>query len=208
MKTKKVTVIDYGMGNIWSVVSAFKYLGAEVESTAEPEEILKSNILILPGVGSFRKGMEMLTNRGIDEAIIDAVKNKGARILGICLGMHLMGAYGTEDGGTIGLGFLPNKVDVFSLNELGNNKVPHVGFNSVYSNKREGLFKGLSNLSDFYFTHSYRMLVDDFQGKYATCEHGVEFMAAFQIDNVCGVQFHPEKSQANGLILLSNFLQE
>ena len=93
-----VTVVDYGMGNVASVVNAFQYLGATVRLTSDPKEITESSILILPGVGSYKKGMEALVNRGIDKAILDAVSYGDAKILGICLGMHLMGSYGTEDG--------------------------------------------------------------------------------------------------------------
>ena len=207
MSSPKVTVIDYSMGNVWSVISAFKYLGSEVELVANPEVLSKSRIMVLPGVGSFKKGMEALKERGIDEAIVDAVTFRGARILGICLGMQLMGSHGTEDGETSGLGLLPNRVERFSIEELGYNKVPHIGFNSVRFNQREGLFRELPESSDFYFVHSYRMLVDGITGRYATCFYGVEFLAAFEMGNICGTQFHPEKSQVNGLILLRNFLK-
>ena len=118
MSSPKVTVIDYNMGNVWSVISAFKYLGSEVELVANPEVLSKSRIMVLPGVGSFKKGMEALKERGIDEAIIDAVTFRGARILGVCLGMQLMGSHGTEDGETSGLGLLPNRVD-----NLGNTRM-------------------------------------------------------------------------------------
>ena len=117
-----------------------------------------------------------------------------------------MGSYGTEDGETAGLGLLPNRVERFTPEELGNNKIPHIGFNTIRVNQGEGLFKELPESSDFYFTHSYRMLVDRVKGRYATCSYGVEFLAAFEMDNICGTQFHPEKSQVNGLILLRNFL--
>jgi len=206
MKIKKVSVIDYGMGNVYSVVSAFKYIGAEVKLVSTPEDILKSPALVLPGVGSFRRGMELLSINGLDEAIVDAMTNRGVKVLGICLGMQLMGAHSTEDGETYGLGFLPNRVKKFTERELVNKKNPHVGFNSLYNKEKKGLFAGLPDEADFYFTHSYRMLVDDFQGNYATCKYGINFMAAFQVDNVCGVQFHPEKSQTNGLIMLKNFI--
>ena len=132
MSIQKVTVIDYGVGNIWSVMSALKYLGADTELTSEPEKISKASILVLPGVGSFKRGMEALKGRGIDESIIDAVTSKEAKILGICLGMQLMMAYSTEDGGAKGLGLLPNKIERFSIKNLNEKKIPHVGFNSIY----------------------------------------------------------------------------
>ena len=207
MSIPKVTIVDYGMGNIFSVVSAFKYLGAEVEIVSDPEEILKSSILVLPGVGSFRNAMEFIRERNIDEAIIDAVSNNGVKILGICLGMQLLGSFSTENGKTAGLGFLPNQVKRFSSKEVNEMKIPHVGFNSLHISEKQGLFKDLPHLADFYFIHSYRMLIEDIQGRYATCKHGVEFLAAYEIGNIYGTQFHPEKSQTNGLILLKNFLK-
>ena len=206
IKAPKVQLIDYGIGNLWSVTSAIKYLGAKVEIVSKPEEISKSSTLILPGVGSFRKGMQALRSNGIDQAILHAVKDKEAKILGICMGMQLMGSYGTEDGDTMGLGLIPNRVDRFNIYELNGKKIPHVGFNTVSFNERKGLFRDFSKASDFYFTHSYRMLVDGLEGKYATCSYGEEFLAAFEVDNICGTQFHPEKSQTNGILLLRNFL--
>ena len=207
MKVPKVTVIDYGMGNVWSVMSAFKYLGAETELIPDPDKISKSPILVLPGVGSFRKGMKSLTDYGINEAIIEAVNSKEAKILGICLGMQLLGSHSTEGGETNGFGILSNKVEKFSEKEIKNRKIPHVGFNSIHIQKKEGLFKDLPDQADFYFTHSYRMILDDLEGSYATCKYSVEFLAAYQIGNICGAQFHPEKSQTNGLIMLKNFIE-
>ena len=208
MRVPQVTLIDYGIGNLWSVVSAIKYLGAQVDLISDPEKISRSSILVLPGLGSFRKGMEALIDTGIDKAILRAVKDNDARILGICMGMQLMGSYGTEDGGAMGLGLIPNRVERFTKEELNGNKIPHVGFNVVNFSDRKGLFKDFPKSSDFYFTHSYRMLVEGISGRYATCIYGKEFLAAFQFNNICGTQFHPEKSQTNGLLLLRNFLQD
>jgi glutamine amidotransferase len=208
MKNYQVTVIDYGIGNVWSVMSALKYLGVEAELVSDPEVISRSLTLILPGVGSFRKGMEILKSTGIDKAILSAVMNNKAKILGICLGMQLLGAYGTEDGGTTGLGLVSNRVERFKAEELNGHKIPHVGFHSVQFSEKKGLFRDFGDSSDFYFTHSYRMHVGDIEERYATCTYGTEFLAAFQIGNICGAQFHPEKSQTNGLLLLRNFLQD
>jgi imidazole glycerol-phosphate synthase subunit HisH len=207
MNKPLVMIVDYGMGNIWSVISAIKYLGGDAELVSDPEILAKSDILILPGVGSFRRGMQVLEERGIDKAIHSAVLERGAKILGICLGMQLLGSHSTEGGETPGLGLVSNRVESFTYQELGNNKVPHVGFNSVRFSEREGLFRELPETLDFYFTHSYRMLVDDIKGRYATCSYGIDFLAAFEEGNICGAQFHPEKSQTNGLILLRNFLE-
>jgi glutamine amidotransferase len=206
MAHKKITIADYGMGNIWSVLSALRYLGSEAEVSSDPDQLHLADALVLPGVGSFRKAMEVLRLRGLDQAILEAVKSRGCKILGICLGMQLLGSRGTEDGETTGLGLIPNWVDKFSARELGKNKVPHIGFNTVRFSEKSGLFRDLPDMADFYFVHSYRMLPDDLGGRIGICSYETEFLAAFELENICGTQFHPEKSQTNGLILLKNFL--
>lgn len=207
MSTTSVVVVDYGMGNIWSVLSALRYLGARPVLSGDPELVAKADYVVLPGVGSFRKAMEELLRSGLEQAICETVKKRGAKILGICLGMQLLGAHGTEDGPTAGLGLIPNTVEKFLPEELGQNKIPHVGFNTVRFTEQSGLFRDLPESSDFYFVHSYRMLRERLSGRLATCVYGTEFLAAFEADNVCGTQFHPEKSQTNGLILLKNYLR-
>lgn len=206
MARRQVAVIDYGMGNIWSVLSAFNYLGANAYLVNQPMAIIEADFIVLPGVGSFRKAMHTLNAQGISDAIKEAVLIKQSKLLGICLGMQLFASHGTEDGETSGLGFINNKVDLFSPDELKSEKIPHIGFNTVRFNQKTGLFKDLPDQADFYFVHSYRMLIEDFKGSYGICNYGVAFLAAFELDNICGTQFHPEKSQTNGLILLKNFL--
>lgn len=208
MVDKSITVVDYGMGNIWSVLSALRYLGSNPIVSNDPDEVRQADTLVLPGVGSFRKAMNTLRATGLDQAILEAVKTRGSKILGICLGMQLLGSHGTEDGDTAGLGLIPNRVDRFTSQELGAKKIPHIGFNAVRSNQRDGLFRDLAETADFYFVHSYRMLHEGLKGKTATCTYGIDFLAAFEVDNIHGTQFHAEKSQTNGLILLKNFLQQ
>jgi len=203
---KNITIIDYGMGNLWSVQSAIKYLGGTSIISSDPEKVLQSPFLILPGVGSFHKAMVTLRETGLNQAIIEAVRKKGSKILGICLGMQLLGSYGTEDGDTEGLSLIPNRVDKFTSQEVKNNKIPHIGFNGVEVNQRKGLFLNLSVKTDFYFVHSYKMLKENLNGRIGICNYGIDFLAAFEFENVCGTQFHPEKSQTNGLLLLNNFL--
>jgi glutamine amidotransferase len=208
MTKRGVTVIDYGMGNLWSVMSALQYLGCDPKISGEPNEITAADTLLLPGVGSFRKAMLVLKQRGLDQAIIEAVRNKGRKILGICLGMQLMGTCSSEDGNTVGLGLIPTSVDRFFPLEVVNNKIPHIGFDLVTCNPDARLFQGLTNATDFYFVHSYRMLPAGLKGKVATCKYGTDFLAAYEQDNIFATQFHPEKSQTNGLILLNNFLAQ
>jgi imidazole glycerol-phosphate synthase subunit HisH len=201
-----VYVVDYGMGNVCSVISALRYLGVRTELVCDPKILSRAKFIVLPGVGSFKKGMANLKKNGLNEVISSAITQKKAKILGICLGMQLLGSKSTEDGETFGLGLITNRVERFTAKELGQNKIPHVGFNPVKFSDQNGLFSKLPKTSDFYFTHSYRMLINNIQGRYATCSYGIDFLAAFELDNICGAQFHPEKSQTNGLILLRNFL--
>jgi len=206
MTNQTVSIIDYGMGNIWSVVSALKYLGYRSEVTSNKDEIANAKCLLLPGVGSFRRAMQSLQNLDLDRTICDSV-NKGTKILGICLGMQLLGIDGTEEGDTNGLNLIPYKVAKFSKEEVSNRKIPHIGFNSVNFSNNSRLFTGVSPQSDFYFVHSYRMLPNQSESEQATCDYGIQFLAAYEKNNIFATQFHPEKSQTNGLILLSNFLK-
>lgn len=206
MKNKNIIVVDYGMGNIWSVLNALRYLGTAPQVSNDPDQVRKADTIILPGVGSFRKAMETLRSSGLDQAMIEAVKARGVKILGICLGMQLLGSHGTEDGEIDGLGLIQNKVDKFTEKELGKNKIPHIGFNSVSLSDKKGLFQNLPDNPDFYFVHSYRLPPEGLAGRTAICSYGIDFLAAFEVNNICGTQFHPEKSQTNGLILLKNFL--
>jgi len=208
MSKSKITVVDYGMGNLWSVISALKYLGCDVSVSSHPNEIINADALILPGVGSFRKAMNALSETGLDQAIIDVVQAKGRKVLGICLGMQLLGLGSTEDGQTSGLGLIKSMASKFTEVEVSGKKIPHVGFDSVFSQSNSLLFKGLGPVADFYFVHSYRMLPVSENGISSVCDYGVEFLAAYEHDNVFATQFHPEKSQTNGLLLLKNFLDQ
>ena len=207
MADRTITIIDYGMGNIWSVQSAFRYLGSIPVVSGNPDVVRRAHTLVLPGVGSFRKAMNTLRETGLDKAILEAVGSRGSKLLGICLGMQMLGSWGTEGGETAGLGLIPQAVDRFSSHELGEKKIPHIGFDSVVTDENGSLFRGLPETADFYFVHSYRMLVHGLDGITATCNYGVDFLAAYETDNIFGTQFHPEKSQTNGLVLLKNFLE-
>jgi glutamine amidotransferase len=206
--TKKIVLIDYGMGNLWSVKSALEYLGAEVRVSGDPEYIRQSESLILPGVGSFHNAIKTLRSSGLADAIVDCVVERKRKILGICLGMQLLGEYGSEDGHNKGLGLI--KGDVNRLPSTGPNpiKVPHIGFNTVNAKEGSSLFRNLGTDVDFYFVHSYCFAIQERPGLSASCAYGTTFLAAYEHENVFATQFHPEKSQSNGLILLKNFLCE
>lgn len=201
-----VVIVDYGMGNLWSVASALKFLDVECCITDDASEIQKADALILPGVGSYRLAMESLRKKNLASAITEAVYTKRRKILGICLGFQMLALSSTEDGESEGLGFIPAKVERFSPADLNGRKLPHIGFNKVQMPSAEGFFSGFNSSADFYFVHSYRMLPDGLQGNKAICNYGLDFLAAYQSENIFGAQFHPEKSQTNGLALLQNFL--
>lgn len=202
----QVIIVDYGMGNLWSVRSALRYLGADPIVSGDPAQVAAADTLILPGVGSFRKAMDALHAQDLTEALTEAVLGRKGKILGICLGMQLLAEKGTEDGECQGLGLIPGSVDRFTLEELGSLKVPHIGFNHVSATQQSRLFKGIASPADFYFVHSYRLLAPDLPGEPGLCRYGIEFLAAYEHENIFATQFHPEKSQTNGLKLLNNFL--
>jgi glutamine amidotransferase len=200
----KIVIVNYGMGNIKSIVSALKYLGLEnIILSNTQEDISSADKLILPGVGSFAKAMQNIKSLNLDTILHKEVVGNKKPILGICLGMQLMALSSDEDGISDGLGFIQANVKRFDIENL---KVPHVGFNQVRFNNYSILYNGLRNLSDFYFTHSYQMQ-SDIDINQATCEYGNEFIVSYEAANISGVQFHPELSQTNGLKLLENFIE-
>ena len=194
------------MGNTWSVISAIKYLGFNCELSNNIEQISNAEYIILPGVGSFKKGIQNLKDLGLFTLLKNKKFLKDKKILGICLGFQLLGISSTEEGYENGLNLIPLKVDKFTFNTT-EFKIPHIGFNSVKFQFQDKLFLGLKNEADFYFVHSYRFRYDYIDGSIAYCDYGEKFIAAYHKNNIYGTQFHPEKSQTNGLILLKNFFE-
>lgn len=199
----KITIVNYGMGNIKSIVGALKYLGVEeITVSNNLPELVSADKLILPGVGSFSMAMSNIKKLNLDKYLRETVIVDKKPILGICLGMQLMGDSSTEDSYSHGLGFIKGSVSKFSDSSL---KIPHMGFNQVKINNNSKLFYGLDDLSDFYFVHSFRM-TSDINIKQSMSAYNGDFIASYEQDNIAGVQFHPELSQTNGLKLLSNFI--
>jgi len=199
-----VAIVNYGMGNLRSVQNAFAALGERGEIVDDPQAIAASKRVVLPGVGSFARAMENIRRRKLDAAIREAVDAGGA-LLGICLGMQLLASEGDEDGPSAGLDLVPGRVVRMQPSE--GIKIPHIGFNALSSRGGHGgLFDGLEADSDFYFLHSFRFVARDATSVIGTSDYGGEFVCAIRHRNVVGVQFHPEKSQSNGLKLLRNFL--
>ncbi len=201
----KIAIIDYGMGNIKSIISALKYLGI-IDIAVSSDEITLRNAdkLILPGVGSFHQAMCNIRQISLDKYLKSMVIEDKKPILGICLGMQLMGLSSTEENFTEGLGLVNGVVTKFELDGL---RVPHVGFNQIIVNANSQLYDGMKTGADFYFTHSYKMLSTNNINQ-SECEYGEKFIASFEVDNIVGTQFHPELSQTNGLKLLKNFIEK
>ena len=203
----KISVIDYGMGNVFSLQNALKTLGYDSLLTDQKDVILNSDLVILPGVGAFADGMQKLRQRGLVKTLNQA-REKGIHILGICLGMQLLFEKSHEFGVSEGLGFLEGEVIQFEeRRELGTNyKVPHMGWNSLTPSSSNQLFQEVSKLHG-YFVHSFFVVPKDQSVIVATAHHaGVEFTAMVQKDSLTGMQFHPEKSAQKGLDLLKAYL--
>lgn len=199
----KVVIVDYGMGNIRSIVTTLNYLNIDniVLSDSLPD-FEKADRIILPGVGNFGKAINQIKSKNLDRILAKVVRDEKKPLLGICLGMQLLGMSSSEHGFNSGLEYVNGVVTKFDNTLV---KVPHVGFNQVIVNKNSKLFDGIKDGSDFYFTHSYRMHSEDNINQ-SYCNYQDDFIAGFEVDNVCGVQFHPELSQFNGLRLLKNFI--
>ena len=204
----KITIIDYGMGNLKSVQKAFTALDLETEITNNPESILKADKIVLPGVGAFRDAIHTLNETGMSEAIHEVVK-KGTPFLGICLGMQLVFEKSYEYGEYKGLGLIPGEIVRFKPEDmtLPNGdmlKVPHMGWNTLEIVKTDPLFKGIEDQSSVYFVHSYYL---ETQADVVSCytDYGTRIAVAAQKDHVFATQFHPEKSGPVGLKILENF---
>jgi imidazole glycerol-phosphate synthase subunit HisH len=202
---KMIAVIDYGMGNVGSIINMFYKIGAPVVLTNNIEEIEKSDKLILPGVGAFDNGMRNLNDSGLSAAIRRHAIDNRKPLLGICLGMQLLGK-NSEEGNETGLGLIPFENKRFNF--MGNTqlKIPHMGWDiAVTAIKEDPLVEGLSSQQRYYFVHSYYALCDSEDNVLMRCEYGYSFTAAVKKGNVYGVQFHPEKSHKFGMALLENF---
>ena len=198
-----IAIIDYDAGNIKSVEKALNFLGEEAVITRDHDEILKSDKVILPGVGAFGDAMEKLHKYGLVDTIGQVVE-KGIPFLGICLGLQLMFESSDEAPGVKGLGILPGKI--LRIPKQEDMKIPHMGWNNIKIKDGAKLFKGLEKDPYVYFVHSYYLEADDENIIAATTEYGVTIHASVEKDNVFACQFHPEKSSTVGLQILKNFI--
>ena len=196
----KVTIIDYGAGNVPSVERALQRLGAESLRTNSPECISNAEALLLPGVGHYSALIRALDEKKLRAPLLDAIY-RGIPFLGICLGLQVLFKSSEEAAQLQGLNLLPGIVSALPPNV----KLPHMGWNQLERKRESSLLAGIDAGAYFYFAHSYAAL--DSNGATATCSHGTEFAAVIEHRNVYAVQFHPEKSGAPGARVLHNFLR-
>ena len=222
-----IAIIDYGMGNLRSVEKAFEKVGFDTVVTDKPEIIENADKIVLPGVGAFKDAKDGLQERGLIEPIKNHIK-QNKLFLGICLGLHLLFTRSYEDGVHEGLDIVPGEVVMFDADRLNMDntcgqkevigslgelpvvnsqklKIPHMGWNTIQEKKEVPVLKGLPADPYMYFVHSYFVVPDRDEVVAAETEYGVPFVSMISIDNVFAMQFHPEKSQHHGLMILKNF---
>jgi glutamine amidotransferase len=201
-----IALIDYGISNLRSVQKAFEHLDTEVTLVDTPDRLARAERLILPGVGAFPAGIKGLRERNLIEPIKQAAR-EGKPLIGICLGMQLLFESSDEMGDTQGLGLLSGQVTRIGRSSMVSGlKIPHMGWNQLDVVREHALVRDLVSGSYAYFVHSYAVYPDQREIVLATTDYGSQFASIVGRGNVCGLQFHPEKSQAVGLKLLRNFL--
>ena len=203
MRASKVTVIDYRTSNLLSITKALEAVGGDVVLTQSVSDIDRAERLVLPGVGAFGAAMRNIDSLGIRQALI-AFGRSGRPLMGICLGMQLLFSVSFERGIYNGLALLPGEVVAFP--EIPSLKVPHMGWNQIEFRKKSKLFDGLTDKQYAYFVHSYYVKASD-DCVAGASDYGFMFPAVVEKGNICGIQFHPEKSQSFGLKILENFLK-
>lgn len=215
MINKEVTIIDYGVGNLLSVRRGLEYNYASVSVTGDPEQILNSDRLVLPGVGAFANGMNELIKRDF-VSLLSEIALKGTPILGICLGMQFLLDKSEEFGSTDGLGLIPGTVQAIpSMAQDGQKlKIPHIGWSNIIKPEQQNIswsgsiLEGANESDALYFVHSFMAQPNNPDHLLAGCLYGGNFIpAVIQSENIMGCQFHPEKSGKVGLKMLSNFLE-
>lgn len=207
-----VALIDYGSGNLRSAEKALREaarrrdIAADIIVTADPDRVAAADRVVLPGVGAFASCRAGLDASGVYEAMNQAVHGKGAPFLGICVGHQLLATRGLEFGVTPGLDWISGEVRKLAPRDP-KLTIPHMGWNAISLTRDHALFSGIASGAHMYYANSFALTPTDPADVLATTDHGGPFTAAVAKDNVAGVQFHPEKSQAAGLSLLANFLE-
>lgn len=204
--TPKVIIVDYGTGNLNSVKRSLDLLGVSSIVSSDPVDLADAEKIILPGVGHFGKAMSNLKELNLLDPLHQAVLVDRKPILGICLGMELM-AEKSEEGNVKGLGWLDAEMVRFNFSDKHRYNVPHMGWNQISIKKSSSLMKNVTELSEFYFVHSYHLAIRNQSDLLNETEYGFKFPSAIEKDNIFGVQYHPEKSHDAGMQLLKNFIE-
>lgn len=200
-----ITIVDYGMGNIGSLVNMFRRIGAQSEVSSDPCAIERACKIVMPGVGAFGAAMERIDALGLRDVLRAKALDEQVPFLGICLGMQLMTRSSEESPGAEGLNLIP--ADTMSFPRTLGQKVPHMGWNIATPKSDCYLTDGLSDETRFYFVHSYFVRIDDPAHSMMKTNYGIEFESGIACGNVYGVQFHPEKSHRYGMKLLQKFVE-
>lgn len=200
-----LVIVDYGLGNLFSVAKAFESIGVPVTVSGNAADIHAAERIVLPGVGAFGDAMDYLRCKGLDTVLTEEVIGNKKPFLGICLGLQLLADVSEEHGTHKGFGWIKGKVRKLDVEKQGL-KIPHIGWNELEIVHQIPLLVGIQSDADFYFVHSYQLECMDKSDLVATATYGEKITAIVQRGNIVATQFHPEKSQENGLKLLENFL--
>ena len=201
-----IAIVDYGMGNVRSLRNAFEYLGEDVLVTSDAAELDAADRVVLPGVGAFGDAMVAIRERGLESVLNRQALELKKPVLGICLGMQLFAKTSIEHGEHRGLGWID--ADISRLDVPAPLKVPHVGWNDLHFSATDWLFNGIRpGQANFYFVHSFHMVCHDASDRIATTDYGSDVTAVVRRGNLIAAQFHPEKSQDNGLKMLGNWVR-
>jgi len=202
----EVHIINYGAGNIGSVVNMIKHIGGNPIVVSNTSELETAKRIILPGVGSFDSGMQKLLDSGLKEVLEIKVMQSKVPFLGICLGAQLC-TEGSEEGVLPGLGWIPGRTMQFQFSSGSKLKIPHMGWNNVEQKKPHPILNGMDERAKFYFVHKYYLAPKNKSDILLSTNYGDKFASALQRENIIAMQFHPEKSHRHGMKILSNFLK-
>jgi glutamine amidotransferase len=201
-----IAIVEYGMGNVRSLRNAFEYIGEDVIVTADPAALDDADRIVLPGVGAFGDAMGAIAERGLEPVLQRQARELNKPVLGVCLGMQLIARSSVEHGEHRGLGWIDAEIRLLELPRPL--KVPHVGWNTISFDPADPLFHGIkTGEANFYFVHSFHMVCHNPADLIATADYGIAVTAVVRSRNVTATQFHPEKSQDNGLTLLRNWVE-
>ena len=202
-----IGIIDYGSGNVQAIATIYKNLNINYQVITKPEDLVKADKLILPGVGAFDATMQQLIDSGLKDKLNELVLGKKVPVLGICVGLQVMG-YKSEEGNLPGLGLIAGKVSRFDENKIKfKPKLPHMGWNTINDVQNHKLFEGIDLDFGFYFVHSFYFECEEEQNILTTSNYGGKFTSSIYANHIFGTQFHPEKSHGNGVQLFKNFAE-